>query len=250
MQYLYIGAVVLGLVTDFFRDLFKAKEMKILAIGIAIYFIYNILRKREITQKAKDNIINPENSLATRLFNAMHPVFITPIPFIGHLPDGTNKNEVKAAAYEIGQRNNYKKVSEAYTALFNLQLDKELQSENVFDLFNQEFNKGRLNPGEITTVTTATRLNSTVLTNTRGFRLEVGKRYITGGAYYLRNTNNTTIVEGQTVPNQTYHINGFVDYYIGTKQVKGARVSPVNFGISWGIFTEQIVSLDAFNKTA
>jgi hypothetical protein len=250
MQYLYIGAVVIGLVTDFFKDLFKSKEIKILAIGIAVYFIYGMFRKRELTEKAKNNIVNPENALAVRLFNALHPIFITKIPGIGHLPDGNNKNEVKAAAYEVGQRNNYKKVAEAYTALFKLNLDEELQSEGVFDIFNTEFNRGRSNPGEITVITAPKKTTTAANVNYKGFKLEVGKRYIVTGTFPLRNKDNTVIIEGNTSAGQTYHINGFVEYYVGKQAVKGARVSPVKFGISWGIFTESIISIDALNKLA
>lgn len=140
MQYVAIIAAVLALFKDTLSGLFKSREVKFVIIGLAAYYFYTTTKKKEDKENILSNLADNEAGLiAQRLHTAFHPYVSTPI-FGWYPPDGTDETAVETIAAQMGKKKNYSAVSEAFNLLFSQNLDDELRSEGVFDIFFNAYN--------------------------------------------------------------------------------------------------------------
>jgi hypothetical protein len=220
---------------------------KAIIVAIAGYWLFKYFADREATEKAKKTALSdPAGNLAVRLFDALHPYFKQKHPLFGYLPDGTDETTALQIAAEIRQAGNYAKVQDYYQKMYDVSLADDLASEGIAQEFSDVLSGRLTSPGK--SATTPIKLSASSAKNTKGLLIEKGKRYLVGGAYYLRNTSDTSQIEGTTTPGDVYHINYLVNYQLDGKTVTGANVSKVVLGVSLGIFSAKIVSLDAFSK--
>lgn len=251
MQYVYIGLAVFTLIGDSLKGLFKSKEVKVIAIVIALYFTYQILQRKERQEKARKNLMNdPAGSYAALIYNALNPYFVFKYPILGKLPNGTDEQEIINLFFEIGQKNLYADVAKAFKDLYSEDLADELRSDGVFNEAMEAYRQGQGNTTGSTTTnsTKPVRLATTTARNNKNLLLKTGGRYVINGAWNLRNADNYTKVEGTTEAGQVYHINYFVNYKVNGQTLIGANVSRVILGISLGIFTDKIIALDGFTQ--
>lgn len=169
-----IGAIA---ILTFFKDsiagAFKGengKTLKIALVGVGVFYLYNRSKKSEKKEELNNDLPNSiPGGLAQRLYNAFHPYYDVKIPFLGHLPDGTDEAAVKQIAAEIGKANNYSEVSEAYNTLHSSTLVNDLNSEGVYESFMNAYNQASYKsttpasiPAPVSPVNTSIQIGDTV----------------------------------------------------------------------------------------
>jgi hypothetical protein len=222
---------------------------KAIVVAVTGYWLFKYFSDREAATKAEGTALgDPAGNLAVRLFDALHPIFKQKTPLLGYLPDGTNETEALKIAAEIRAAGNLAKVQDYYKKLYAVSLADDLASEGIADKFSDVLS-GRT-PGPGTASTSAAKVSAVSVKNTKGLSIEKGKRYLVGGSYYLRDSSNTSKIEGMSEAGEVYHINYLVNYTLNGQRVTGANVSKVVLGVSLGVLSSKIVSLDAFSKLA
>lgn len=244
MPILYVVMMFLPKLIESTAKIKISPGFKAIVVAVTGYWLFKYFSDREAAQKAETTALaDTAGNMAVRLFDALHPIFKQKNPLIGYLPDGTDETTALKIAAEIRAAGNLAKVQDYYKKLYKISLADDLASEGIADKFSDVLS------GRITgTVTQPTKLSTAAAKNTKGLSIQTGKRYLVGGAYYLRDTSNTTLVEGMTEPGHVYHINHLVNYNLDGKRVTGANVSRVILGVSLGTLSAKIVSLDAFSK--
>jgi hypothetical protein len=147
-QFVIVGLGILLLFRKTFETFFKSKESKIVALAVAVYFLYTRLSKTETKETAL--LVNDSSTQdAMALHDAMHPVFPNPV-FGVYLPDGTNEQ----AAYSIARKyvGNFAALASKYKLIYDRDLAIELQAEGIYNEFLQITNGGAAptQPGTIT----------------------------------------------------------------------------------------------------
>lgn len=232
MHYVYIAITVLTLFTDYFKGLFRSREMKILAVGVILYVIYSNLRARERKAALEGNMANKEEGvLAVKLFQAIQPILQFKIPVLGYTPVYASKKELADLAYTTGQKNIYAKVSDAYKTLYEIGLSEHLKQNFGFDTFMQAYDKGRGKVGGYT--------------NSKGLFVREGKRYRAYENWRLRDTTSPYPQSGITEPGEIYEVQTIFQASINGVSTLVAIVKIVKGGIAMP-FWERVLAIDAF----
>jgi hypothetical protein len=122
-----------------FSKLFQDKTVRNFTLAIAGFFLFQYFKKAENkTEVLSTSPNDPSTRIAIAVFDAFHPYVALPLG----LPDGTNEEQIKLLAYEIGQLNIFTAVVQKFKIIYNQDLLNELQSEGVYAEFQTEFNKG------------------------------------------------------------------------------------------------------------
>lgn len=187
-------------IIPFFKDIFSAigssREAKAVFVLIGGFLLYGYFKKeQEKADYSGASDAPPENlkfaEWAKRMHAALHPVLPYKVPewipiLGGYFDDGTNENEVKQIAKEVGLVKGYAKLSEAYKVLFGDDLQQALIADDVLNDFNVAYQ------GTAGTATPKATPNTTTPTNgTRG--LTVGAKIYSYGGWIVSNINNTPI---------------------------------------------------------
>lgn len=232
MQYLYIAITVLTLFTDYFKGLFRSREMKLLAVGVVLYVIYSNLKNKEKKSELEGNMANSdEGKLAVKLFQAIQPIMQFKIPLLGYTPVYASKKDVADLAYTIGQKGLYQKVAEAYKLLYEIDLSKHLEQNFAFDTFTEAHDNGRGKVGGYT--------------NGKGIFIREGKRYRAYENWRLRETTSPYKAVGQTEPGEVYEVQTIFQAPINGTTALVAIVKIVKGGLTMP-FWERVIAIDAF----
>lgn len=230
MQYAYIFIAIFTLFSEQLGKAFKSKEVKLLAVTLVAYVLYQKTKSSELKDEAKKT---PEGLLAIRLNDAFHPYLNFKIPFLGYLADGTDETLVKSLALEIGKTNTLAKVKKAYKIIYEIDLDEELISEGVLDLFTENYKAGLAGKTPVTksnSVLNDPIFNGTVTGNVRvnssGLNITVGQKYYVKSGVNLRDTKKPYTPLGTTSTGEVYQCQA---HYKLTLQGVTYQVAKVNF---------------------
>lgn len=253
MQYAYIFIAIFTLFSEQLGKAFKSKEVKLLAVSLVAYVLYQKTKSSELKDEAKKT---PEGLLAIRLNDAFHPYLNFKIPFLGYLADGTDETLVKSLALEIGKTNTLAKVKEAYKILYDIDLDEELISEGVLDLFTENYKAGLAGktpdsvPSTIFNDPDFTGANNgNKRTNISGLIIEVGQNYVAKGGVNLRDTNNPFAPLKTTQAGDIYRIQAHYKLTLKGVTYQVAKVNYMLFGYLPSP-TDYFIVINAFTAKA
>jgi hypothetical protein len=253
MQYAYIFIAIFTLFSEQLGKAFKSKEVKLLAVSLVAYVLYQKTKSSELKDEAKKT---SEGLLAIRLNDAFHPYLNFKIPFLGYLSDGTNETLVKSLALEIGKTNTLAKVKEAYKILYEIDLDEELISEGVLELFTENYKAGLAGKTPVSVPSTIFNdpvFNGTVSGNQRvnatGLKITVGDKYIVKGGVNLRDTKNPYPPLGTTSAGEVYQCQAHYKLTLKGVTYQVAKVNYMLFGYLPSP-TDYFIVINAFTAKA